>query len=340
MRCTKIAVAAWGVVLLFAATSSAQLPELRLWGPVGPPADDALAVEQVRDIAYVKGFKADFFRHRLDLYLPKGKKQFPVVMFVHGGGWTLGDNRCCGLYTTVGEFLASRGIGVVMPNYRLSPWVKHPEHIKDVARAFAWTQTNIKKYGGDPDQLFLAGHSAGGHLVALLATDESYLKAEGLKTADVRGVIAVSGVYRIPQGNVKVNLGGDGGQDFHADQVIPLRAGGDKSDSAKSNLPAVPLTVNVYGAAFGADAKVRAQASPVIHVRAGLPPFLILTAENDLPTLGPMAEEFHRALADQGNQADFLRIENRNHNSIIFSAIQVQDPVARAIVGFVEKRTR
>src|SRR2546426_2940784 len=182
--------ASLGTLLLLAATAPAQIPDLRLWGPAKPPAADALAVEQVRDVAYVKGPQADFFRHRLDLYLPKDKKQFPVVVLVHGGAWVIGDNRCCGLYSTVGEFLASRGIGVVMPNYRLSPWVKHPEHVKDVARAFAWTRANIAKHGGNPEQVFLAGHSAGGHLAALLAADETYLKAEGLKTADVRGVIA------------------------------------------------------------------------------------------------------------------------------------------------------
>ena len=112
-------------------------------------------------LSYVAGPKAHFLRHRVDLYLPKQAGPFPVLMLVHGGAWTIGDNRCFGLYSTVGEFLASRGIGVVMPNYRLSPAVKHPEHIKDVARAFAWTRANIAKHGGDPERIFLAGHSAG-----------------------------------------------------------------------------------------------------------------------------------------------------------------------------------
>src|SRR5262249_46346472 len=153
--------------------------------------------DRIRDLAYYDGPDADPYRHRLDLFLPKGRKGFPVVVLVHGGAWIVGDNRCCGLYSSVGEFLASQGIGAVLPNYRLSPQVKHPEHIHDVARAFGWTRNHISEYGGCPDKLFLAGHSAGGHLVALLATDEKYLKAQGLRTADIKGVIAVSGVYRI-----------------------------------------------------------------------------------------------------------------------------------------------
>lgn len=332
-------VVAMNLLAVLAGTTLAQFPELRIWGPVGPPATDAIPTERVRDVAYVKGLKADFFRHRLDVYYPKEMKEFPVVVFIHGGAWTIGDNRCAGLYTTVGEFLASRGLGVVMPNYRLSPWVKHPEHAKDVARAVAWTKSNINKYGGDSNRLFLAGHSAGGHLAALLGTDESYLQAENLKLADIRGIIAISGVYHLPDGDVKVNLGGNGDKDFRPEQIFPLRAGESKTEPNKSPLP-VSLTVDVYSAAFGRDPKVRADASPVKHARAGLPPFLILTAENDLPTLAPMAEEFHQALVAKDNDAKLVRVANRNHNSGIFSAIQVDDPVARAMLDFVKKHSK
>src|SRR5262249_56049623 len=119
----------------------------------------------------------------LALFVAKGGGGYRVVMLVHGGAWMLGDKSCCGLYTSVGEFLAGQGVGVVMPNYRLSPWVKHPEHIRDVARAFAWTHAHIGRYGGRPDRLFLAGHSARGPPVALLAAHDEYPKAEGVSTA-------------------------------------------------------------------------------------------------------------------------------------------------------------
>jgi acetyl esterase/lipase len=94
-------------------------------------------------------------------------------------------------------------------NYRLSPGVQHPEHIKDVARAFAWTHKHIGGYGGRPDELFLCGHSAGGHLISLLATDESYLKAEGLSLKDVKGVMSISGVYAIPDNMFNEAFGTD-----------------------------------------------------------------------------------------------------------------------------------
>lgn len=155
-------------------------------------------VTSIKDVTYYDGDDKDKVKHRLDLYLPKDQKGFPVLFFIHGGAWLHGDKSFLGLYSSLGRFYASRGIGVVVTNYRLSPAVKHPEHIKDVALAFAWTVKNIEKYGGRPDQLFVCGHSAGGHLAALLATDETYLKAEGLSFKNIKGVIPISGVYDVP----------------------------------------------------------------------------------------------------------------------------------------------
>jgi acetyl esterase/lipase len=155
-------------------------------------------VEIKHDLTYYDGAEADKKKHKLDLYLPKNKMDFPVVMFVHGGGWEFGDKVFFGVHEGVGKMFARHGIGAVVINYRLSPGVRHPEHIKDVARAFAWTYKHIADYGGRPNDLFLCGHSAGGHLVSLLATDESYLKAEGLSLKNVKAVMPISGVYRIP----------------------------------------------------------------------------------------------------------------------------------------------
>jgi acetyl esterase/lipase len=154
-------------------------------------------VRAERNISYYSGTDADKVKHRLDLYLPKGKTDFPVVMFVHGGAWFFGDKDFFGVHEAIGRMFARHGIGSAVISYRLSPSVQHPEHEKDVARAFAWLHKHVKEYGGRPNELFVCGHSAGGHLVALLGTDESYLKAEGLTLADVKGVMPISGVYVI-----------------------------------------------------------------------------------------------------------------------------------------------
>ena len=151
-------------------------------------------VEVVKNVAYYEGADADATRHRLDLYLPKGQKNFPVLIFVHGGAWKSGTKD---LYSPLGKLYAKNGIGTVIINYRLSPAVQHPGHIEDVARAFAWTHKNIAKHGGDPDNIFVCGHSAGGHLVSLLSTNETYLKAQGLAISNIKGTIPLSGVFII-----------------------------------------------------------------------------------------------------------------------------------------------
>jgi acetyl esterase/lipase len=326
------------VCLLLLVAAGCRVTDWALWGRPEPLPADSLEVAEVRDIAYYDGPDADDHRHRLDLYLPGGLKHFPVVVLVHGGAWVEGDNRCCGLYSSVGQYLASRGIAAVMPNYRLSPAVKHPEHVKDVARAVAWARAHLARYGGRTDQLFLAGHSAGGHLVSLLATDASFLEAEGVKADVVRGVVAVSGVYRLPPGRLETTVGGDTPQTLRLDEVAPLRGGG-RFWPGLCWAPGIPVSLNVFDAPFGQDPRVRADASPVCHVRTGLPPFLLCYGDNDLPTLPGMAEEFGQALARAGVEVKVLRVADRNHHSIIFRAIEPTDPVAAAMVDFVRRHT-
>jgi acetyl esterase/lipase len=326
----------FAAVLGCLAAASCRLTDLALWRP-GDLGENAVEVMEVRGVPYAEGPLADDVRQRLDLYLPGGQRDFPVVVLVHGGVWMMGDNRSCGLHSSVGEFLASQGIGAVLPNYRLSPAVKHPEHVKDLARAVAWTKTHIAEYGGRADQLFLVGHSAGGHLVALLGTDSTYLEGEGLKLADLRGVIAVSGVYNIPPGKLDLTLGGASARAFRFDEMFPVRGGSGRVWPPLAWLPGLPIRLDIYGPAFGDDAQVRADASPVHHVRPGLPPFLLFTAENDLPTLPGMAEEFQEALCTQGCDARLLKVKDRNHNSILFRAVAVHDPVASAMLDFIRQ---
>src|SRR5579862_1180458 len=104
------------VAVLTLMTAGCHVTDMTLWHPAEPLPPDACQVETIRDVAYYTGPDADNHRHHLDLFLPKGKKDFPIVFLIHGGAWMIGDNRCCGLYSSVGEFLASRGIGAVLPN--------------------------------------------------------------------------------------------------------------------------------------------------------------------------------------------------------------------------------
>lgn len=161
------------------------------------PAPAVPAVRAITDVAYYTGDDADQVRHTLDLYVPTGTAPaggWPVLMFVHGGSWKSGNKN---LYGYLGRSLARRGLLFVAINYRLSPAVKHPAHIEDVARAAAWLKANAARHGGDPGNLFVCGHSAGGHLCTLLAFDATHLARHGMTPADLRGVIPISGVFEI-----------------------------------------------------------------------------------------------------------------------------------------------
>ena len=292
-------------------------------------------IEQELDIPYHDGSSFQ----KLDVFSPKGARNRPVVFFVHGGGWMIGDKDMFGLYRGVGRFFARKGYVAVLVNYRLSPGVKHPEHVRDVAQAFAWTRRHIGEHGGAADQIFLAGHSAGGHLVSLLATDPRYLKAPELKLGDrdraaIRGVISVSGVYRIPDGDEFVEMAGE-----MASSLTSMGSGLAVASAALMPLIRSGKEFNPFRLVFGDGRDVCTDASPLCHVGkgGGLPPFLLLAAENDLPRLQPMARAFHDALTKAGSPAELTCIKGHNHNTIMFRLQRPNDPTAKAVLHFLDR---
>jgi arylformamidase len=135
----------------------------------------------------------------LDVYAPNGVKDLPVILMIHGGGWSIGDKATPDVGTNKATYFTAQGYVYVSINYRLSPDVQHPAHIQDVAAAVSWVLENIDDYGGDPAQLTLMGHSAGAHLAALVATDERYLAAHGHTLSELSGVVLLDGAgYDIP----------------------------------------------------------------------------------------------------------------------------------------------
>jgi acetyl esterase/lipase len=306
------------------------------------PPSKAWTVQVVEGVPYYKGKDADPGRHCLDLYLPEGKKDFPVLMLVHGGAWVMGDKGLFGWGSDIGRYFASQGFGVVMPSYRLSPGVRHPEHVKDVARAFAWTVQHIGCYGGNAGELFLCGHSAGGHLVCLLATNSDYLRDEGLSLSAVKGVISVSGVYRIPAIDLSFGLPGISSGAWRSLTSL-FGVAAPKGDKAKpaADLPGssgkLQIPWNLLASVFGSDLKGCAAASPLTYVRRGLPPFLLINAERDLPLLPQMARDFASALRAANDEVYEQVFKGRNHEDVMFLASSDQDPVARAIVTFIRR---
>src|SRR5262249_34189044 len=170
-----------------------------------PNAVEAANVEVRKDLVYVEGKPEDEPKHKLDVYAPKDRKPAPVFVFLHGGAWRFGDR---GLYPPLGQRFAKEGILTVIPSYRLAPKNPWPAQAEDAAAALAWTVRHIAEFGGDTNRIFLGGHSAGGHLAALLTFHDSYLHAHQLSPSLLRGVIALSGVYNLDLGDVQAAVFG------------------------------------------------------------------------------------------------------------------------------------
>lgn len=132
-------------------------------------------------------------RQQLDVYQPvQNKGRAPMVVFFYGGSWSSGDRRD---YRFVGEALASRGVVVVIADYRLSPAVRYPAFVQDSAAAVRWAMEQADAYGADPARVFVMGHSAGAYNAAMVALDARWLAAEGLKPARLAGWIGLAGPY-------------------------------------------------------------------------------------------------------------------------------------------------
>jgi acetyl esterase/lipase len=120
------------------------------------------------------------------IYDPSFKKR-PVVIFIHGGSWMTGSKN---LYTRLGENFHARQYVSVIINYRLFPATDVYGMVKDCSEAFEWTIKNIVQYGGDPENIILAGHSAGGHLAAVTGLSNSQ-RVKGLLLVDAFGLSAL-----------------------------------------------------------------------------------------------------------------------------------------------------
>jgi acetyl esterase/lipase len=130
----------------------------------------------------------------LDIYLPddQAATNLPVLMFMHGGGWTNGYKEWCGFMAPP---LVQHPAILISPEYRLMPEARYPEAILDVVAAVGWIYRHIAAYGGSPDRIFVGGHSAGAMLAALLALDHERLSDGGVDPAVIKAAFCVSGTY-------------------------------------------------------------------------------------------------------------------------------------------------
>jgi arylformamidase len=251
-----------------------------------------------RDVAYDEPKNE---RQMLDVYSPRLGKDLPIVVWIHGGGWKGGDK---GSVQKKPQAFNDKGFVFVSTTYRFAPAATVKQMTGDVAKAIRWAHDHAKEIGGDPERIFVMGHSAGAHLAALVCTDDSYLKAEGLSLSIIKGCVPVDvSVYDIPK---------------------RLKDGG--------SVP--PAT---FKAIFGEDAEAYRALSPAAHVAKDkhIPPFLILHVADRAETKA-QSHWFADKLKEAGVAAKVVAAEGKTHGTINSELGLPDDKPTKALFEFLD----
>lgn len=214
---------------------------------------------------------------RMDLYgAVSPKTSVPLIVFVHGGGWKRGDKRNATGAAKIAHF-TGRGYAFASVNYRLVPGAKVEDQAQDVANAIARLIRDARSLGVDPSRIVLAGHSAGAHLSALVATDPRYLKRAGAGLERLKGVILLDG----------------------AAYDVPAQTGEGPG-----------IMRPTYAQAFGTDPARQRALSPTLHAAApNAPRFLILHVEREDGRR--QSEALAQALRKAGTNAEVRALRGR-----------------------------
>ena len=261
-----------GSVTLFGtgAAAGAQPKSAATAPPVPPP-----GVQVLRDLDYVPGGHE---RNRLDLYLPeKATRPLPVIVWVHGGGWTSGDKTHGPAFR-----FATKGYAVASINYRFSQDAIFPAQIYDCKAAIRWLRANAGKYGLDADHIGAWGASSGGHLVALLGTTGGVTELEG--------------------------PGGHPEQSSRVQAVVDWCGPTDLLTAGTK-----PTRTNLIGGDPQANKEKAARASPVTYVSRNAAPFLIMHGDQDRTVPISQSETFAQALQQAGADVTFVVVKGAHH---------------------------
>ena len=249
-------------------------------------------------------------RQVLDVYSPANAKNLPVVFWIHGGGWEGGDKSSVKLKP---QAFMDRGFVFVSTNYRLLPKVDMETIVADVAKSIGWVHKHIAEYGGDPNRIFVMGHSAGAQLAALVCTDERYLKGEGVSFASLKGCVPVDGdTYDIPA-------------------MI-------ETAETRKRVHGEPPPKNGHREKFGNDPAKHRNFSAVNHVAKdkGIPPFFIMHVASH-PDTSIQARRLATVLKEAGVLATLYGAQESSHNKVNDEIGRADDPGTKLLDEFVNQ---
>jgi len=262
------------------------------------------------NIAYAKVDGVDPNLLSLDLYAPAGEAPEggrPVLIMIHGGGWRGGDKASPVIVGAKMRHFVGAGYVYASINYRLSPrepggeGVQHPVHVRDCARAIAWIHDHVADYGGDPDQLHLMGHSAGGHLAALVATNGRFLEESGKDRSILKtNVLLDPAAIDIPGYLESVDGGG---------------------------------MTRLYESAFGTNPEDHLDASPRQHIapEKAIPPTLLFYQAERMQ-LHRFGRAFTRALTEAGSPSRSVDTVTLDHGQINSHVGMIDEPMTELIM--------
>lgn len=252
-------------------------------------------VKVTKDVAY--GPDA---RHRIDIFQAEGKIGVPVVVFLHGGAYVRGDRSISPeVYSNVTTYFARQGMLAVNGTYRLAPAATWPAAAEDVGQIVKWVKDNAATYGGDPNRIYLIGHSAGATHVATYAFLKNLQPQAG---SGVAGIVLMSGRYFF---------------DPHPDD---------------------PNLKN-FQAYFGSDPSAYPKQSPINYVKeAPRIPVFVVVAEYDNPDLDTQGAMLLSAFCQRDRACPrFLRMEKHNHLSMTFQFNTRDELLGHEILEFIAR---
>ncbi len=252
-------------------------------------------------------------RQMLDVYAPENAKNLPVVFWIHGGGWVVGDKTSVAVKP---KAFVDKGYVFVSTNYRFLPKVNMETIVRDVAKSIRWVHDHIADHGGDPGRILVMGHSAGAQLAALICTDDKYLKAEGLSLAIIKGCVPIDGdTYDVP---------------------LMIQTG-----VARRKALGQPDPKFGHYEKFGNDPIKHRDFSAVNHVvrDKGIPPFLLLYVA-DHPDTGAQARRLGSVLAEAGVTAKLFGAKDTNHSKIDENLGTRDDPTTKVLFEFAYEMSK
>ncbi len=255
-----------------------------------------------RDIPYVPinstGFSPE--RHVLDVYAPKTKSTVPteVVVFIHGGKWKTANKD---MFNYVGVNFAEKGKTAVLINYRLTPDVTYEEMALDCANAVKWVVSQIGYYGGDNAKIYLYGHSSGGHLAALISTNNRFFDSVGIKNP-VKGCVLIDGFGM----NIYNYLRKPNSNDLWMFDT------------------------------FGKDEEKWKDASPAFFVTENSPPFLMFLGEKTINIIYHDAKNFKDLLENKSIKTELIMMDGRKHLEMIGQMLDYRNDMYDTCIQFMK----